>query len=233
MRRVAVTGIGLISPLGNSGAEALANATGGRSAIRRIETPWSGHLAAPLAACVRFDAEEHFAAPRLRMLDRVSQLALVAARQAMGEARLDLTAADRARVGVFIGTGMGGALTTDEGYLSLYRDGCERMKPFSILMGMTNAPAAWIGLDYELSGPNLTYSTACSSSAVAIGEAWLRLRRGDIDIAVTGGSEAPLSYGAMKAWEALHTLASEDPGDPSASCKPFAANRSGLVLGEG
>ena len=233
MRRVAVTGIGLISPLGNSGAEALANATAGRSAIRRIETPWSGHLAAPLAACVRFEAEEHFAPPRLRMLDRVSQLALVAARQAMGEARLDLTAADRARVGVFIGTGMGGALTTDEGYLSLYRDGCERMKPFSILMGMTNAPAAWIGIDYELSGPNLTYSTACSSSAVAIGEAWLRLRRGDIDIAVTGGSEAPLAYGAMKAWDALHTLASEDPGDPSASCKPFAANRSGLVLGEG
>jgi 3-oxoacyl-[acyl-carrier-protein] synthase II len=167
------------------------------------------------------------------MLDRVSQLALVAARQAIGDARLDLAAADRERVGVFIGTGMGGAQTTDEGYLSLYRDGCERVKPFSILMGMTNAPAAWIGIEYDLSGPNLTYSTACSSSGVAIGEAWLRLRRGEIDIAVTGGSEAPLAYGAMKAWEALHTLASEDVSDPSASCKPFAANRSGLVLGEG
>lgn len=233
MRRVAVTGIGLISPLGNDSAQALANAAAGRSAIRRIETSWSGHLGAPLAACVRFAGEEHFPPPRLRMLDRVSQIALVAARQAIDEARLDLSATDRARVGVFIGTGMGGALTTDQGYLSLYRDGCERMKPFSILMGMTNAPAAWIGIEYDLSGPNLTYSTACSSSAVAIGEAWLRLQRADIDIAVTGGSEAPLSYGAMKAWEALHTLASEDPRDPSASCKPFSANRSGLVLGEG
>jgi len=233
MRRVAVTGIGLISPLGNDRAQALANAAAGRSAIRRIETSWSGHLGAPLAACVRFAGEEHFPPPRLRMLDRVSQIALVAARQAIDEARLDLSATDRARVGVFIGTGMGGALTTDQGYLSLYRDGCERMKPFSILMGMTNAPAAWIGIEYDLSGPNLTYSTACSSSAVAIGEAWLRLQRADIDIAVTGGSEAPLSYGAMKAWEALHTLASEDPRDPSASCKPFSANRSGLVLGEG
>lgn len=233
MRRVAITGMGLISPLGNGGAQALGNATAGRSAIRRIETPWSGHLSAPLAACVRFTGEEHFPPPRLRMLDRVSQIALVAARQAIDEARLDLSASDRTRVGVFIGTGMGGALTTDQGYLSLYRDGCERMKPFSILMGMTNAPAAWIGIEYDLSGPNLTYSTACSSSAVAIGEAWLRLKRGDINIAVTGGSEAPLSYGAMKAWEALHTLASEDPDDPSASCKPFSANRSGLVLGEG
>ncbi len=233
MRRIAVTGIGLISPLGNSGAEALANAAAGRSAVRRIETPWAQRLAAPLAACVRFAAEEHFPMPRLRMLDRVSQLAVVAARQAIGEARLDLPAADRRRVGVFIGTGMGGALATDDGYLSLYRDGCERMKPFSILTGMTNAPAAWIGIEHDLSGPNLTYSTACSSAGVAIGEAWLRLRRGEIDLAIAGGSEAPLSYGAMKAWEALHTLASEDPRDPSASCKPFSANRSGLVLGEG
>lgn len=233
MRRVAVTGIGLISPLGNGCADALANATAGRSAVGRIETPWSHRLTTPLAACVRFDCEQHFLPQRFRMLDRVSQLALVAAREAVCEARLDLATADRARVGVFIGTGMGGTLSTDEGYLSLYQDGCERMKPFSVLLGMTNAPAAWIGIEYDLSGPNLTYSTACSSSAVAIGEAWLRLRRGEIDIAVTGGSEAPLSFGAMKAWEALRTLASEDPDDPSASCKPFAANRSGLVLGEG
>jgi 3-oxoacyl-[acyl-carrier-protein] synthase II len=233
MRRVAVTGIGLVSPLGNSCAQALANATAGRSAIGRLETPWADRLAAPLAACVRLQGEEHFPPPRLRMLDRVSQLALVATRQAVGDARLDLTAADRERIGVFIGTGMGGALTTDEGYLSLYRDGCERLKPFSILMGMTNAPAAWIGIEYDLSGPNLTYSTACSSAAVSIGEAWQRLRRGEIDLAVAGGAEAPLSFGAMKAWEALRTLASADPSDPSTSCKPFSGNRSGLVLGEG
>jgi 3-oxoacyl-(acyl-carrier-protein) synthase len=233
MRRVVVTGIGLISPLGNSREEALDNAVAGRSAIRRIETPWSARLAAPLAACVRFQADEHFDAPRLRMLDRVSQLAVAAARQAIADSRLDLATANRQRVGVFVGTGTGGALTTDEGYLALYRDGRERIKPFSILLGMTNAPAAWIGIEYALSGPNLTYSTACSSSAVAIGEAWLRLRRGDIDLAIAGGSEAPLSYGAMKAWEALRTLASEDPDDPSTSCKPFSAGRSGLVLGEG
>ncbi|MHB8815283.1 MAG: beta-ketoacyl-[acyl-carrier-protein] synthase family protein [Steroidobacteraceae bacterium] len=233
MKRVAVTGIGLVSPLGNSCAEALDNATAGRSAIRRIETPWSDRLAAPLAACVRFQGEEHFSPPRLRMLDRVSQLAVVAARQAIGEARVDLADMNRERVGVFIGTGMGGALSTDEGYLALYRDGCERVKPFSVLLGMTNAPAAWIGIEYDLTGPNLTYSTACSSAAVSIGEAWLRVRRGEIDIAIAGGSEAPLSFGTMKAWEALRTLASEDPSDASASCKPFAANRSGLVLGEG
>jgi 3-oxoacyl-[acyl-carrier-protein] synthase II len=101
------------------------------------------------------------------------------------------------------------------------------------LMGMTNAPAAWIGIEYGVTGPNLTYSTACSSSAVSIGEAWLRLRNGDLDTAIAGGAEAPLSFGALKAWEALHTLASEDPTDPSTSCKPFSKNRSGMVVGEG
>jgi 3-oxoacyl-[acyl-carrier-protein] synthase II len=233
MSRVAITGIGLVSPLGNGAGEALANAAAGRSAIRRLQTSWSDRLATALAACTRFEGEAHFPAPRLRMLDRVSQLALVAARQAIGEARLDLAAADRDRVGVFIGTGMGGTLTTDEGYLSLYRDGCDRMKPFTVLTGMTHAPAAWIAIEHGLTGPSLTYSTACSSSAVSIGEAWLRLRHGQLDIAIAGGSEAPLSFGAMKAWDALHTLATEDPRDPSASCKPFSANRSGLVLAEG
>jgi 3-oxoacyl-[acyl-carrier-protein] synthase II len=233
MRRVAITGIGLISPLGNTCAEALANATAGRSAVGRLETPWADRLAAPLAACVCLQGEDHFPPPRLRMLDRVSQLALVATQQAVADSGLELAAADRDRIGVFIGSGMGGTLSTDEGYLSLYRDGCERVKPFSVLMGMTNAPAAWIGIEYDLRGPNLTYSTACSSATVSIGEAWLRLRRGEIDLAIAGGAEAPLSFGAMKAWEALRTLAIEDPHDPSSSCKPFAANRSGLVLGEG
>jgi 3-oxoacyl-[acyl-carrier-protein] synthase II len=233
VRRVAVTGIGLISPLGNSSAEALANAIAGRSAIGRIDTPWSDRLTSPIAACAKFRGEEHFPPPRLRMLDRVGQLALVAAQQAVADARLDLAASDRERAGVFIGSGMGGALATDDGYVSLYRDGSDRLKPFTVLMGMTSAPAAWIGIEYDLKGPNLTYSTACSSSAVSIGEAWLRLSRGDIDLAIAGGSEAPLAYGTMKAWEALRTLASVDPDDPTASCKPFSANRSGFVLGEG
>ncbi|HEY0250697.1 MAG TPA: beta-ketoacyl-[acyl-carrier-protein] synthase family protein, partial [Kofleriaceae bacterium] len=96
-----------------------------------------------------------------------------------------------------------------------------------------NAPAAWIGIEHRLGGPNLTYSTACSSSAVAIGEAWLRIAHGTLDLAIAGGAEAPLSLGSMKAWEAMQTIASIDPADPSTSCKPFAKNRSGMVLGEG
>jgi 3-oxoacyl-[acyl-carrier-protein] synthase II len=167
------------------------------------------------------------------MFDRVSQFALVAAAQAVRDAELVFDGPGRERAGVFIGTGMGGAQTTDDGYFTLYAEGSERVKPFSVLMAMTNAAASWIGIEYGLEGPNLTFSTACSSSAVAIGEAARRIVAGDVDLMIAGGSEAPLNYGTLVAWDALKTLASADPNDPGASCKPFAKDRTGLVLGEG
>jgi 3-oxoacyl-[acyl-carrier-protein] synthase II len=107
------------------------------------------------------------------------------------------------------------------------------VKPYTVLMAMANAAASWIGIEYGLTGANLTYSTACSASAVAIGEAGRRIATGDADVMIAGGTEAPLTFGTLKAWEALKTLASVDAGDPAASCKPFAADRTGLVLGEG
>jgi 3-oxoacyl-(acyl-carrier-protein) synthase len=233
VRRVAVTGLGVVSPLGNSAEEAFASARDGRSGIHPLDAPFANRLVAPLVASARFDGADHFEPPRLRMLDRVSQFALFAANQAVGEARIDLAQVDHRRAGVFVGTGMGGSMSSDDGYKTLYGDRSDRIKPFTVLMGMHNAPAAWIGIEHDLRGPNLTFSTACSSSAVAIGEAWLRIAGGDLDIALAGGAEAPLSFGSLKAWEALHTLAAVDADDPSASCKPFAKNRSGMVLGEG
>ena len=241
MRRVAVTGIGLVSPLGDTTAAVFEAARAGRSAIHRLDAPFAHRLVAPLVASVAFDGTAHFEPPRLRMLDRVSQFALVAARRALADADERFTGAPddpggenlRQRTGVFVGTGMAGSQTSDDGYRTLYGERSDRIKPFTVLMGMHNAPAAWIGIEHALRGPNLTYSTACSSSAVAIGEAWLRIAHGDLDLAIAGGAEAPLSFGALKAWEALHTLAAIDPADASRSCKPFAADRSGMVLGEG
>jgi 3-oxoacyl-(acyl-carrier-protein) synthase len=162
----------------------------------------------------------------------VSQFALAAAGEAIVDAD-PFEKLDRARAGVFVGTGMGGAQTTDEGYHTLYAEGSDRVKPFSVLLAMANAPAAWIALDYQLTGPSLTFSTACSSSAVAIGEAARRIAAGEADVMVAGGAEAPLNFGTLKAWDALRTLATEDAEDPARSCKPFAKDRSGLVLGEG
>jgi 3-oxoacyl-[acyl-carrier-protein] synthase II len=233
MRRVAVTGVGIVAPGGNEPNEFFAALTAGKSAIRVLAHDWTERLGTRVAAPANVDASTHFPAPRLRMLDRVSQLALVAAKHAVTGAGLELDEDERAAAGVFFGTGMGGAATTDEGYATLYRDHSDRIKPYTVLLAMNNAAASWIGMEHGLAGPNVTYSVACSSSAVAIGEAWQRIASGAAPVALAGGAEAPLTLGTMKAWEALKTLATEDPDDPAASCKPFSKDRSGLVLGEG
>jgi 3-oxoacyl-[acyl-carrier-protein] synthase II len=167
------------------------------------------------------------------MLDRVSQLALVAAGQAIGDAQLELSREDRERCGVFVGTGMGGAQTTDNSYHTLFAQRSDRIEPYTVINAMNNAPAAWVGIDHGISGPILTYSTACSSSAVALGEGARRIQNGELDIVVAGGAEAPLVLGVLRAWQAMRTLASQDPEDPAASCRPFSRTRTGLVLGEG
>ncbi|CAN5680392.1 beta-ketoacyl-[acyl-carrier-protein] synthase family protein [soil metagenome] len=233
MRRVAVTGIGLVTPLGHSTGDVFEAACAGRSAVRPIVCAGSHRLNAPLAAPAEFDAAEHFEPPQQRLLDRVSQMAVVGARRALADSSFGLSGVDLRRAGVFLGTGMAGTLSMDEGYRVLYEEQSDRIKPMLILQGMHNAAASWIGIDNCVTGPNMTYSTACSSSSVAIGEAWLRVAGGSLDFAIAGGSEAPLSLGSLKAWEAMHTLADCDPSDPAGSCKPFSKNRSGMVLAEG
>jgi len=232
-RRVAITGLGVVAPLGNSLDGLMTALMAGRSGIRRLEASLAGGLRSPIAATVEFAGGDFFAAPRLRMLDRVSQFALVAAGAAVAHARLDFAAEERQRCGVCIGTGMGGAETTEEGYHTLYAERSDRIKPYSVVNAMTNAAASWVGIEYELQGANLTYSTACSSSAVAIGEAARRIQGNDADVMIAGGAEAPLVPGVLRAWDAMRTLATADRENPSASCRPFAKDRSGLVLGEG
>ncbi len=233
MRRIAVTGLGVVSPLGHSVDALFEGLVAGRSAVRRLSPFLCERLESPIGAAAEFDGSAHFAAPRLKMLDRVSQFALVAAAQALVAAGIDFNAEDRSRCGVCVGTGLGGAAATDEGYDVLYAQRSQRLRPYTVLAAMHNAPAAWIAIDHGLAGPTLTFSTACSSSSVAIGEAARRIRFGEAELMIAGGSEAPLTYGALSAWEALRTLATVDRHDPSASCRPFSRHRSGLVLGEG
>ncbi|MGZ5660835.1 MAG: beta-ketoacyl-[acyl-carrier-protein] synthase family protein [Usitatibacter sp.] len=234
MKRVAVTGVGVVASLGLDAPAFFASLAAGRSGVGPLSMRFAERLVCRVGAVVAgFDPAAHFAAPQLRMLDRVSQLALVAAREAIAGAGAPFEGLDPERGGVFLGTGVGGAATTDEGYYTLYGEGSDRLKPFSVLQAMNNAAASWIGIEHGLRGPNLTYSTACSSSAVAIGEAARRVASGEADVMIAGGAEAPLDFGTMKAWDAMRTLATEDPDDPSATCKPFSRDRSGLVLGEG
>ena len=146
MKRVAVTGLGIVAPGGNDPDEFFANLCAGRSAIARLPDSRSARLETRVVAPAQLDATRHFPAPRLRMLDRVSHLALVAAKQAVANARLLFSEEERATSGVFFGTGMGGAASTDEGYASLYQERSDRVKPYSVLLAMNNAPGAWIGM---------------------------------------------------------------------------------------
>jgi 3-oxoacyl-[acyl-carrier-protein] synthase II len=233
-RRVVVTGLGVVSPLGNDRETFFANLMAGKSGIRRLETEFVDKLDAQLAApVVDFDPLAHFPRSKANSLDRVTQFALVASQQALDDSGIDLQTVDRDRMGVYLGTGMGGAASIEEGYVRLYRDNASRLKPFTVLMAMNNAAGSQVALDFGLTGPGLTFCTACSSSGVAIGEAVRQIRHGYADIMLAGGAEALLTFGTIKAWEALRTLAAEDAENPAASCKPFSANRTGLVLGEG
>jgi 3-oxoacyl-[acyl-carrier-protein] synthase II len=231
--RVVVTGVGVVSPLGNDKDTFFKNLMAGKSGIRRLENDFVDDLEAKLAAWVEFDPLAHFPKHKANSLDRVTQFALVAAQQAVSDSGLDMASQDMERVGVYLGTGMAGSASIEEGYVRLYRDNANRLKPFTVLMAMNNAAGAQIALDFALTGPNLTFCTACASSTISIGEATRLIRSGEADTMLAGGAEALLTFGTIKAWEALRTLADEDPADAGASCKPFSKNRSGMILGEG
>ncbi len=233
-RRVVITGLGILSPTGHSPADFFANLMAGRSGIKRLQTDFADQLTARIGAPVEgFDPAAHFSTIQLTGIERFSQLALVAAEQAVQDAQLQLSETERPRAGICMGSCMGGTGTLEEGYVELFRLGKNRVKPLSVLLSMNNAAASHISIKYQLQGANMTYATACSSSAIAIGEAYRQIRHGYADVMLAGGAEAMLTQGVMKAWEALRTVAQEDPNDPGASCKPFSKNRSGLVLGEG
>ncbi len=233
-RRVVVTGIGIVSPLGDTVGELFGNLIARKSAVRRIDTRFDEALMSPVAATVDdFTPGAAFPLNKLVALDRTSQFALLAARRAIEDADLSLAELDADDVGVAVGTGMGGAATLDQAYLELYRHGENRLRPMTLVSAMHQAVAANISIEFELRGPSLTYSSACASSAIAIGEASRHIRHGYAEVMVAGGAEALLTLGTIRSWEALRTLARVDEQCPARSCRPFSRDRTGLVLGEG
>jgi 3-oxoacyl-[acyl-carrier-protein] synthase II len=233
-RRVVITGLGVVSPVGLTTEQFFNNLMAGNSGIKPLQRPFTDQLSIRIAACIDdFDPAAHFSKMQLTSIERFSQLALVAAEQAVQDANLVLNESEYHRAGVYMGSCLGGAGTLEDGYIEVFKCDKPRVKPLSVLLSMNNAAASHLSIKYHLQGPNITYSTACSSSAIAIGEAYRQIKHGYADVMLAGGAEAMLTLGAMKAWEALRTLAQEDPEDVGASCKPFSKNRSGLVLGEG
>ena len=227
-RRVVVTGLGVVSPVGTSPGEFFENLLSGRSGVRRFGD--SRHVVGAVAG---FDPSTHFTKAQLVGLDRVSQFGLVAAEQALQDAALRKESLDGVKAGVYFGTGIGGATALETGYENFFDTNRGRVPPLTVVSAMANATAAHISIRYGIRGPVLTYSVACASSAVAIGEAFRAIRDGYLDMAIVGGAEAMTTPGMVEAWAAMRVLAKPDAEFPERSCQPFSKGRTGLVLGEG
>ena len=231
-RRVAVTGAGVVSPLGSSLEAFHAALCEARSGVRRLAPDTAQRSGVQVGAPIDWQPAAHFNEAEAANLDRASQFALVAAAQAVASSRLE-PAENRERIGVYWGTGLGGANTLETAYKQVYAAGEWRLRPLTVVMAMNNAAGSNVAVRHGLRGPFANFATACSSSAMALGEAMHVIRSGRADAMVAGGSEALLAPGTLAAWQALRTLAGADASDPAASCKPFDKRRAGLVLGEG
>ena len=227
-RRVAIAGLGVVSAVGSSVPEFFASLIAARSGVRRIP-----YRTDTVAAMVDFPAESHFTKMQLTSMDRFAQFALVAADEAVKDAGLAPDGFIGARVGVYFGTGIGGANAIENSYRSFLDPQQRRVAPMTIVLTMANAAAAHISLRYGIRGPTQTYSVACASAALAIGEAFRAIRHGYLDLAIVGGAEALLVPGVIAGWNSMRVLAPPDTEHPEQSCRPFSSNRSGLVLGEG
>lgn len=227
MRRVVITGAGTINALGHDLPSTKAALAAGTSAIAPLDVPLAERLMMPLGAKVQgFDPAAHFEPKQLALLDRFAQFAVVAAREAMAQAALDLDAGHRARAGTIIGTSGGGLITQDESYRAVYEAGKNRVHPFTVPRLMGNAAAAHVSMDLGLMGPSFAVSSACASSNHALAQGALMIRAGEADVMLAGGAEAMLCFGGLKAWEGLRVMSPD-------GCRPFDAARSGLVQGEG
>ena len=233
-RRAAITGIGVICPLGATADETWSSAMAGVSAIRAhsyVNLATGTELTIP-AASVPDRLLKAIPGSIAIIADKFARLAVMAATDAVASARIDLAAYDRARVGVSTGSCMNGIMETEVGFAQLFVKKRPKVHPFTLVRTMPNAPAAYVSGAFDLSGPALHYSTTCSSSSVAIGEAARLIRHDYADVMIAGGTEALLTYAAVNCWHSASLLAALHE-EPSRSCRPFDATRDGTVLGEG
>ena len=234
-RRVAVTGLGMVSPLGATAQASFEALLAGRSGLR-LHAPADAPkpLSVPAGVCVEFDPAAAFGRAKAGTLDRYSQLGITAGLAAWRDAGLEPAASeDRESWGIAWGTGVGGAMVFERGYRDLFIGGRERLPPLTVVQAMNNACASHLAIQLALGGSCATYSVACASAAMALGEAFRRVRSGAAPVMLAGGSEAPLAYGVIRAWLALQVLAPGDAESAPRASKPFLRERAGLVLAEG
>ena len=227
MNRVAITGAGTINSLGHSVEETFTNMAEGLCGIGPLHFRDVDRLDIKIGGQVKnFDPTTVFNRQQLSLYDRVTQFTLIAAKEAVKQSGIIFSGELAAKSGVVLGTAGGGVSTWDDNYRAVYEEGKNRVHPFVVPKLMNNAAASHVSMEYNLKGPSFTVSTACASSNHAIAQAFQMVRSGLSDVMVTGGSESMLCFGGVKAWEGLRVMSKD-------ACRPFSANRNGMVQGEG
>ena len=227
MRRVAITGAGTINALGHDVPTTLEAMREGRCGIGPLDIRDVDRLQITIGAQVKgFEPEAHFNRQDIALFDRFTQFTMIAARQAIAQSGLVFDEPLATQAGVVLGTAGGGVNTWDDNYRAVYEEGKNRVHPFVVPKLMNNAAASHVSMEWNLRGPGFTVATACASSNHAMGLAFQMVRSGMARVMVTGGAEAMLCFGGVKAWEGLRVMSKE-------ACRPFSANRNGMVQGEG
>ncbi|PTG37137.1 beta-ketoacyl-ACP synthase II [Staphylococcus capitis] len=230
--RVVITGIGALSPIGNDAKTTWANAlkgVNGIDKITRLDTEnYNVHLAGELKD---FNIEDHIDKKEARRMDRFTQYAVVAAREAVQDAKLDINEQTANRIGVWIGSGIGGMETFETAHTTLVERGPRRVSPFFVPMLIPDMATGQVSIDLGAKGPNGATVTACATGTNSIGEAFKIIQRGDADAMITGGTEAPITHMAIAGFSASRALSTND--DKETACRPFQEGRDGFVMGEG
>ena len=227
MKRVVITGAGTINALGHDVPQTLEAMKNGTCGIGPLDFRDVDRLMIKIGAQVHdFEPENAFNRQQLSFYDRFTQFTLIAAKQAVSQSGLTFSGELSATSGVVLGTAGGGVSTWDENYRSVYEEGKNRVHPFVVPKLMNNAATSHVSMDYNLKGPSFTVSTACASSNHAMAQAFNMVRSGMATVMLTGGSESMLCFGGVKAWEGLRVMSKD-------ACRPFSANRNGMVQGEG
>jgi nodulation protein E len=227
MRRVVITGIGVISGLGNTRGEFWEALKAGRSGIDDITKVDMSDIRFKKAAEVKnFDETEHFEDKMLPWLDPFSHFGIVSAREAIKDSGIEFDDKLKDKTGVITGNCLGGKTTESDLYKKFYLEGQQRYPPTAIPRAMSNAVSSHVSIEFGLTGATFTTSTACSSANHAIGQAFWLIRQSTLDAAIAGGSEAPICFGNLRAWETMRVVSPD-------TCRPFSKDRTGMILGEG
>ncbi|MBT8412927.1 MAG: beta-ketoacyl-[acyl-carrier-protein] synthase family protein [Boseongicola sp.] len=227
MRRVVITGAGTINPLGHSVASTFEAMREGRCGIGPLDIRDVERLSIKIGGQVKnYAPDDRFNRQQQALYDRFTQFTMIAAKEAIEQSGLEFAGALAAEAGVVLGTGGGGLTTQDENYRAVYEEGKNRVHPFIVPKLMNNAAASHVSMTWNLKGPSFTVATACASSNHAMGQAFWLVRNGAARAMITGGSESMLCFGGVKAWEGLRVMSRD-------ACRPFSANRNGMVQGEG